>query len=74
VEVLSADDRWSRVRAKAGEYLEAGVSILCIVDPKTESVHLHHADRAPHVLKSNDDLTFPEVLGDFRVPVAKLFG
>lgn len=73
VEVLSPDDRWSKVHEKTAEYLHAGVTVVCIVDPETESVHLHYADLAPQVLKSHDDLIFPELLPDFRVPVAKLF-
>jgi len=73
VEVLSPDDRWSRVHAKIAEYLNAGVSVVCVVDPKTESAHLYYPDQPARALAKSEDLTFPEILGDFRVPVSKLF-
>jgi Uma2 family endonuclease len=73
VEVLSPDDRWSDVHEKIAEYLTAGVSVVCIVDPKTKSAHLYYPDRPERALASSEDLTVPEILGDFRVPVSKLF-
>jgi len=73
VEVLSPDDRWSKVHAKVAEYLNAGVSVVCVVDPKTKSAHLFYPDRPATALASSEDLTFPEILGDFRFPVARLF-
>jgi Uma2 family endonuclease len=73
VEVLSPDDRWSDVHAKTAEYLEAGVVVVCVIDPGTESVQLYYANQPPRTLSKDDDVTLPEVLGDFRSPVAKLF-
>jgi len=73
VEVLSSDDRWSDVYAKTAEYLHAGVSVVCIVDPKAESVHAYYPNQPPRIFGRDDELTFPELLGDFHVRVAKLF-
>jgi len=73
VEVMSPDDRWSAIHAKAAEYLEAGVAVVCVIDPKTESAHLFYPDQPQQSFSRNDELVFPEILGDFRVPVAKLF-
>jgi Uma2 family endonuclease len=73
VEVLSPDDRWSNVHAKAAEYLEAGISVVCVVDPKTESAHVYYPNEPPRTVTKDADLTFPEILADFRVPVPKLF-
>ena|SRR5579863_1224339 len=73
VEVLSPDDRWSKVHAKVAEYLNAGVSVVCVIDPKTESAHLYYPDQPERALDKTQDVAFPEILGDFRVPVGKLF-
>lgn len=64
IEVRSPDDRWKRILRKVAEYLEAGVTIVCVLDPKTESAHVYSAD---------DALTFPEVLPGFSVPVRRFF-
>jgi Uma2 family endonuclease len=73
VEVLSPDDRWSDVHAKTAEYLEAGVVVVCVIDPRTESVQLYYANQPPRTLSKGNALTLPEVLGDFQAPVARLF-
>jgi Uma2 family endonuclease len=73
VEVLSSDDHWSNVHAKAAEYLKAGVSLVCVLDPKTLSAYLYSPNEAVRTVTGDADLTFPEILDDFRVQVAKLF-
>jgi Uma2 family endonuclease len=73
VEVLSTFDRWPRVLEKIVEYLDAGVKVVCIVDPDTQTAQVHTADSAPRHLTRNDDLTIPEVLPDFRCRVGDLF-
>jgi Uma2 family endonuclease len=72
-EVKSRDDRWASVHEKIAEYLEAGVRIVCVVDPETETVAIHHAERPVKSLGKADLLALPDVLGDFTVPVSKLF-
>jgi Uma2 family endonuclease len=73
VEVLSPDDRWSKVHEKVAEYLNAGVSQVCVLDAKTQTAHVYYPNRPPRTLTEGDELTFPEILGEFRIPVAKLF-
>jgi Uma2 family endonuclease len=72
-EVLSPHDRWSHVLAKVAEYLNAGVTVVCVLDPQDETAQLYRADRPVQILTSGDELTIPEVLGDFRVPVHRFF-
>lgn len=72
VEVLSPDDRWSKVHEKIAEYLNAGVLIVCVVDPEEQVVHLYYPNQAQRMLTKNDQLEFPELFADFRVPVTKL--
>src|SRR5690606_25181250 len=67
-EVLSPTDRRSKALAKAAEYLEAGVEIVCVLDPERETIALHYQDRE-EILGRGDQLTFPSHLPGFSVPV-----
>ena len=73
VEVRSPGDRWPKVLAKVAEYLDAGVVVVCVLDPESGSARLFHADGAVRTLGPDDDLTIPEVLGDFRTPLRRFF-
>lgn len=72
-EVLSDSDRWSALLAKVAEYLDAGVTAVCILDPSDETVYLYHGDQAVRILTASQDFTLPELLGEFRVQVAQFF-
>lgn len=72
-EVLSEHDRWTKVLEKVLEYLKAGVPVVCIVDPRDETVRLHFPDDPEVILTVEDELTFPNQLPGFSVPVRRLF-
>ncbi len=72
-EVRSPTDRWQRLFAKAAEYLEAGVSVVCLLDQMSERVLVCRAEEAPITLQGDDELHLPNILGDFRVPVRRFF-
>ena len=73
VEVRSPSDRWSRILAKVMEYLEAGVTVVCVADPKSLSVQVHRDDEMPLTLHDDDEITFADVLPGFRGPVKRFF-
>lgn len=73
VEIRSPDDRWKDILRKASEYLSAGVLTVAVADPQTQRVHLFSADRETTVLNADHELTFPDILPGFAVPVKKLF-
>lgn len=73
VEVVSPNDRPEEVVAKAAMWLEAGVRLLWVVDPRSRTVAVHVPDHAVRVLGMGDDLDGGDVLPEFRVPVAELF-
>ena len=73
VEIRSPDDRWKDILLKVSEYLSAGVLTVAVADPQTQRVHLFSADRETSVLNVDDQLTFPDILPGFAVPVKKLF-
>jgi Uma2 family endonuclease len=72
-EVRSTGDRWKKILVKVSEYLEAGVTLVCVLDQQTETAHVYHADDSPRIVKSDEELTLPEVFPDFRVIVRRFF-
>lgn len=72
-EVRSPSDRWVRLMAKVVEYLQAGVPVVCVLDPDTQTARLHVADDPEIILQASDELTFPNQLPGFRVSVQALF-
>jgi Uma2 family endonuclease len=72
-EVRSPTDRWSDILAKVAEYLEAGVSIVCVLDQMTERCHLYRNEEEPEILLPEQELTLPNLLPDFRVVVHRFF-
>ncbi len=72
-EVLSAGDRWSQVLEKVAEYLNAGVLVVCVVDPKQQKVHVFRSEQEAQVVTADEDLILPEVFGDFAVRVSEFF-
>jgi Uma2 family endonuclease len=73
VEVLSPHDRWPKVLAKVVEYLTAGVAVVGVVDPERQTLHLYEGEQPVRILGADDELTLPNVLGDFRMRVGRLF-
>lgn len=73
-EVRSQSDRWRQIYAKVAEYLDAGVDFVCVLDEQTQAAHVFHSDQTPRILRADQDLHLPEVLGEFRVQVGRFFG
>jgi Uma2 family endonuclease len=72
-EVIAPESPWPDVRAKTQEYLDAGVTTVCVLDPMQESVHVFNNDAPNRIFTADQELTLPEVLGDFRAPVRLFF-
>jgi Uma2 family endonuclease len=73
IEVLSPSDRWPKVLQKVGEYLEAGVLVVIVLDDERRSAHVFDADGPNRMLGPDDELTLPGLLGEFRVAVRRFF-
>jgi Uma2 family endonuclease len=72
-EVRSPSDRWTAVVAKALKYLNAGVKVVVILDPKTESATAYRPHDREVVFEAGDNLAVPDVLPEFSVAVRSLF-
>lgn len=75
VEVVSPTNTWSEVFTKVGEYLGIGVPAVVVLDPETytASVYRNNPAQGQQILNRNEDLTLPDVLPGFAVPVARFF-
>ncbi len=73
IEVLSPSDTWSRILGKVSEYLEAGVLVVCVVDPNQGKVFVYRADSPAIELTEEDEFALPDLLPDFHVPVGRFF-
>lgn len=73
VEVLSPSETRSAVLAKVGEYLEADVKAVCVLDDESRRADVYYPDRPAQVLQAEETLSLPDILGDFQVPVGKFF-
>ena len=73
VEVLSPSDRPGRVATKVVTYIDAGVSIVWLVDPEEMSVTVYSAGHPPRTLIGDDAIDGGDVLPEFTIPVAAFF-
>lgn len=73
VEVVSPKDLAYEVDQKVAEWLEAGVRLVWVVNPRTQFVRVCRADGTDVRLGVGDELTGGDVLPDFRCRVAELF-
>lgn len=73
VEVLSPDDRRSRVRAKIREYIDAGVRLVWLVDPESRTVLEYRGSLRGTEYDEADTLTGADVLPEFSCRVADFF-
>ena len=72
-EILSPDDRISRVIIRTDQYLKRGVALFWLVDPEVRTVTVYRKGREPITLTDADELTGEDVLKGFRCRVADLF-
>ena len=74
IEVRSPTDRTSDVLVKVGEYLGAGVTVVVVLDPNLECATVYRqTDDFPQRMHNGDELTLPDVLPGFAVPVRRFF-
>lgn len=73
IEVRSPSERWKDLHKKIGEYLDAAVGAVVVLEPEGRTAHVFSPDAMPQRLGPEDELSVPEILGDFRVPVGRFF-
>ena len=72
-EVISPNDRMSEVQDKVTDYLNAGVRLVWLVDPKTRTVTVYQSFKEVQILLEGDVLEGGDVLPGFQLVLAELF-
>jgi Uma2 family endonuclease len=72
-EVRSTNDRPAEVAGKVAEYLAAGVRLVWVLDPPSQTVTAHRPGQPPRVFAAGETLTADEVIPGFAAAVADLF-
>jgi Uma2 family endonuclease len=71
-EVVSPDDRPGELLAKVGDWLEAGVRLVWVIDPPRGEAHVHRPDGSISVLIDEETLDGEDVLPGFHCTVSEL--
>ncbi len=73
VEVVCPPDTATELFNKVLTYLDTGVRLVWVIEPRRRTVTEWTSDRTARVLTETDDLDGGDVLPDFRLPVAEMF-
>ena len=73
VEVLSPNDLAPEVERKVEDYLEAGVPLIWVIDPETQTARVHRADGTAARLRGDDELSGEDVVPGFRCALKAIF-
>ena len=72
-EAKSPTDTWLSVFTKVLEYLDAGVQVVVVLDPVTETATTYRADALQETFRADSELVIPDLFPGFAVSVASLF-
>ena len=73
IEVRSPDDLWKDILVKVAEYLQAGVDVVCVLDPERSTATIYEPHKPEVTLQADQELTFPSVLPGFSIKVRRFF-
>ena len=73
VEVVSKNDTRNYLARKVNDYLRAGVRVVWIVDPASQTLVEHRASSEPTVHDANAVVELPELIPGFQLCVADVF-
>jgi Uma2 family endonuclease len=73
VEVRSPNETHASLRRKAEDYLTAGVRVVWVADPETQSVTEYRQGQPPRVFGPDDTLTVEDVIPGFCAAVRDVF-
>jgi len=72
VEVLSPDDRPGEVLAKVGDWLEAGVRLVWVIDPERRVARVYRENGTEALLAEADELAGEDILPGFRCVLSSI--
>jgi Uma2 family endonuclease len=72
IEIISPDQTFGAMSAKATDYLEAGVMRVWVVDPKVKTVTIFYPD-APPQTKTGEDSLADSLFPELQITPAQIF-
>ena len=72
-EILSKSNTPAEMKRKRGEYFDAGVQLVWIIDPKTRTANVYTAPEEPTFIDRDGVLSGGQVLPGFTLALAELF-
>ena len=72
-EILSPDDRPGEVLSKVGDWLDAGVRVVWVIDPERREARVYRADGTQSSVGEDGTLNGESVLPNFSCQLADLF-
>ncbi|PYP57411.1 MAG: Uma2 family endonuclease [Gemmatimonadetes bacterium] len=72
-EILSPSDRPGEVLEKVGQWLNAGVRLVWVLDPVRRHTRIYRADGTVSMVGPDDELDGEDVIPGFRCPLADLW-
>ena len=73
VEVLSPSDRFSRVEAKAFQWLDAGTKLVLLVDPESKTIHRYQSRKQIEVYQQGETLDCNPAVPGWQLNVKDIF-
>lgn len=73
VEILSPSDTHKETSEKIESYLDAGVALVWIIDPRAQTITIFRPDQEPELINVRQELSADPHLPGFRIPAALLF-
>ncbi len=73
VEIVSKGNTKAEMERKLGEYFDAGVRLVWIIEPRRRTIRVHNAPDRPTLLRDGDTLDGGNVLPGFILAVSTLF-
>lgn len=73
VEILSPSDNQETIEEKVFLYLEAGVAVVWVIQPRFQMVMIHTPGAEPRMVSASQELTAEPQLPGFKLKVARLF-
>ncbi|MGK7925514.1 MAG: Uma2 family endonuclease [Spirulina sp.] len=74
VELVSETDDVAEMRAKMQEYLDNGLSLGWLINPKNRTVEIYRQQRDMEILQSPETLSGEEVLPGFTLDLREIWG
>ena len=73
VEVISPNDRLTRVNEKVRDWLDAGTRMVIVVNPRRRDATVHRPNQEPITLTEEDALDGEDVVPGWTMPVKDIF-